>query len=286
MLPDILGSAVLVVAHPGHELTLAGWLARARPTVFVMTDGSGQLGRPRLQSTTKVLRDAGARPGSIYGQRSDRDVYTAMLSRDAGVFVRMAFTLADRLVADAVDYVVGDAGEGYNPTHDVCRIIVGGAVELATRRGGRRIGNYEYVVAGSREACLTGRCGGTIRMRLDDEALARKVAAALAYPELRGEVEAAIGRSGIEGFRHECLHPVGNRTSWTPTGGGRPHYEEHGLQRVTSGKYERLLRYSEHIAPLHAALWGAIERALPSPAAPRAVGAPSLEPVGGDARHS
>ena len=33
--------AVLVVAHPGHELSLAGWLTIVRPAVFVMTNGSG-----------------------------------------------------------------------------------------------------------------------------------------------------------------------------------------------------------------------------------------------------
>ena len=33
--------AVLVVAHPGHELRVHGWLELARPTVCILTDGSG-----------------------------------------------------------------------------------------------------------------------------------------------------------------------------------------------------------------------------------------------------
>jgi hypothetical protein len=61
------GRAVLVVAHPGHELGLTGWLAMMQLSVFVMTDGSGQLARARLHSTTMVLLRTGARPGSIYG---------------------------------------------------------------------------------------------------------------------------------------------------------------------------------------------------------------------------
>ena len=33
--------AALVVAHPGHELRVHGWLEVARPVVCVSTDGSG-----------------------------------------------------------------------------------------------------------------------------------------------------------------------------------------------------------------------------------------------------
>src|SRR5262249_55611949 len=157
---------------------------------------------------------------------------------------------ADWVVRDGVDYVVGDAAEGYNPMHDVCRIIVGGAVELASRLRGRPIGNYEYVVTGSRVDCVAGRCRGGIRLELDDDALGRKLAAAHAYPELAAEVEAAIDRDGLDAFRYECLHPVDNRKHWTPGRNGIPYYEEHGWSRVATGKYAQVVRYSEHIAPL------------------------------------
>jgi len=271
------GRAVLVVAHPGHELTLAGWLRAVRPSVFVMTDGSGQLGRSRLHSTTKGLLNVGARPGSIYGHFSDRQVYEAMLKHDVDLFLRVTFELADWIVLDDVEYVVGDSAEGYNPMHDICRIIIGGAVELATRLRGRPIGNYEYVVTGRRDHCIAGRCAGTSRLRLDEAALERKVADALAYPELAGEVDAAIRRDGIEASRYECLHPVDNRMSWTPVEGGKPHYEEHGESRVASGKYQRSVRYAEHIAPLYAAFWENISESLDAPAAPRMVDASSLQ---------
>jgi hypothetical protein len=267
------GRAVLVVAHPGHEVSLTGWLEMMRPSVFVITDGSGQLGRSRLHSTTKVLLRTGARPGSIYGHVSDQEVYEAMLRQDAGLFLRMAHDLADWLVLDGIDYVVGDSAEGYNPTHDVCRILVGGAVELATRLCGRPIGNYEYVVTGRRLDCMAGRCGGTIRLTLDDDALERKLAAAYAYPELVGEVEAAIQRDGIDGFRYECLHPVDNRTSWAPDRKSKPHYEVHGESRVASGKYQRPLRYAEHIVPLRTAFWETLDKNLDTQVGTRTVGA-------------
>ena len=62
------------------------------------------------------------------------------------------FSLKD--FSSIADYVVTDAAEGYNPTHDLCRTITGVAVELAGRAGARPLPLYEYVVAGDRAPCL------------------------------------------------------------------------------------------------------------------------------------
>src|SRR4029450_7233003 len=97
-----LGRAALIVAHPGHELNLMGWLTMSQPSVFVMTDGSGQLGRSRLHSTTKTLLRSGARPGPMYGHLSDQEVYEAMLDQDVDLFVRLTVELAESLCLDDV----------------------------------------------------------------------------------------------------------------------------------------------------------------------------------------
>src|SRR5947207_1965878 len=44
----------LLVAHPGHELLLHGWISRNKPVVHVLTDGT------RLGRTAELLRDLGA----------------------------------------------------------------------------------------------------------------------------------------------------------------------------------------------------------------------------------
>ena len=74
--------AALVVAHPGHEISLHGWLERVKPVVFVLTDGSGQRGVSRLSSTTRVLERAGARRGPVYGRFTDGRIYDALLAGD------------------------------------------------------------------------------------------------------------------------------------------------------------------------------------------------------------
>ena len=56
---------MLVVAHPGHELRVYGWMMQARPVVHVLTDGSGADGESRIGSTTALRPDVGATRGSI-----------------------------------------------------------------------------------------------------------------------------------------------------------------------------------------------------------------------------
>src|SRR5436309_1960907 len=78
--PPVMGrQTALLIAHPGHELRIHGWLERARPLTFVLTDGSGSDGRPRLQSTADVLARVGARPGGVFGRLSDSAFYQALL---------------------------------------------------------------------------------------------------------------------------------------------------------------------------------------------------------------
>jgi hypothetical protein len=90
------GRAALVVAHPGHELRVHGWLEQARPLVFVLTDGSGGSGVPRLGSTARLIDRAGAERGSIFGRVPDRDLYAAILDHDHALFAGLASELAVR----------------------------------------------------------------------------------------------------------------------------------------------------------------------------------------------
>ena len=72
----------LIIGHPGHELRVFHWLEITRPAVFVITDGSGRLGRSRLPSTTRILDQVGAANGSFYGPVTDAAAYAAILHHD------------------------------------------------------------------------------------------------------------------------------------------------------------------------------------------------------------
>jgi hypothetical protein len=250
-LPEVLAGkrAALVVAHPGHELRVHGWLELARPRAFVLTDGSGHGERGRLASTSTVLARAGARPGAIYGRMSDRDAYELILGRAAGPLIDLADGLAASLVGEGIDYVVGDSMEGFNPVHDLCSVLAGAAVAVAERRLGRGLGWFDFPLDGSPEGPAGDPVPGVF-LELDEAALARKLAAARAYPEMAGEVEAALGSWGAAAFRRERLSPVARDRPPAARVAEPPSYEAHGERQVAAGYYRQVLRFRAHFLPL------------------------------------
>jgi len=257
----------LVVGHPGHELRVFHWLEMMRPTVFVLTDGSGSLGQSRLPSTTRILDQVSAAKGSFYGRLTDKEAYRAILDRQIDLFGALVHELAEHFLDEQVEYVAGDAREGYNPSHDVCRLLIDAAVEAASRRSGRRIGNFEFVLTGAPdnfpEHGGNGATGanGFVRLQLDDPAFARKMTAAHCYAELHEEVEDAIAQNRVEAFRLECLRPVTQPESLFARD-HKPYYEQHGENRVADGHYREVIRYREHFLPLAEGLWQQIEKGL------------------------
>jgi hypothetical protein len=246
------GQAVLIVGHPGHELRLHGWLESVRPAVMMLTDGSGPSGHSRLASSTTLLERAGAAPGPIYGRLSDKAVYQAVLDHDVPLFIGLVDEMADVLVRDRIDCVVGDGAEGYNPTHDICRLLVNTAVTIAQQIRGTEIANLAFPLVARPD--LAEPDPGLLCIELDDEALERKLRAARAYTELADEVTAALTAWGAEAFRKEYLRFVDARDPLEPV--ETPYYERHGEQRVASGVYECVIRYHTHVKPLANALDG------------------------------
>jgi hypothetical protein len=241
--------AMLVVAHPGHELRLHGWLSRARPVVHVLTDGSGSVGTSRIGSTTRVLTDAGVAHGGVYGAMTDAELYADILAGDARRFDPLVDFLADSLATFRPAYVVADAIEGYNPAHDLCSVLVAAAVARAMRRGRARPALYDYPVVGDPDECPARLRDSRIRLTLDDEAFRRKRAAAASYIELRPEVDASLAGAGAERYRTEFLRPVDLRREPGAPAEEPPYYERHGEGRVAEGRYRDVLRWQQHVRP-------------------------------------
>ncbi|HEX3576926.1 MAG TPA: hypothetical protein VHY33_00065 [Thermoanaerobaculia bacterium] len=264
------GRPALIIAHPGHELVLFGWMEENRPVVSVLTDGSGRNGTSRLSSTLKVLRETGATPGDLAGL-TDRQFYAAVLDGNLELFVGLAVRLGDMLFQQRPPYVAGDAREGFNPTHDICGMIIAAAVARA-QRSGAVIDNLKFFLFEPHERHAAAACRDGICHVLSEEQVQRKIAAAHAYPELAGEVEWAFsGRSpnvlesypqlasifdsateGINerGFATECLLPAGT----VSPDGGRPFYEMYGEQLAADGVYDEAISYRRHVQPIEQAL--------------------------------
>ena len=191
--------AALVVAHPSHELCIHGWLQKARPYVCVLTDGGGRSGQSRLARTSEVISRAGAVQGVIYGRLTDLEVYSAILRKDSGLFVRIVEELASVFVDEQIDYVVGDADEGYNVAHDMCRVIIDVAAALAAEVYGHHVVRYDFPLVGPGDEHQNH---GAFWLRLDDDAFTDKIEAARAYSkQLAEDVELALGGDSFHGIR-------------------------------------------------------------------------------------
>lgn len=250
-MPTSLGEkrTALVIGHPGHELRIHGWLEAVQPLVCVLSDGSGQIGSGRLGYTERVVRNARARPGPVFGRYSDRSLYQALLRHDHSFFLRLAEELANTWTDARIDHVVGDLLDGVNPTHDVCRLVT----EAALARMPWPVTSHEFPLVGLPDWDALERAP-LVFMELDENALARKLAAAAAYGPLRHEILPVLARHGEDAFRRECFWPSSAEAALRRQRTTPPFYETYGARQVAGGHYTRVIRYREHLAPLTEAL--------------------------------
>jgi len=202
----------------------------------------------------------GASAGPIFGVLSDADAYAAILEPRVEAFLDIVDRLAESLVQEKIRYVAGDAAEGYNPMHDVCRLVLNAAVAAAHHRG-HAIANFEFSLVDAPAACDDVRRKDAIELRLTDEEFERKLASARRYADLAEDVEEAMRRAGAEAFRVELLRPAARWEDRDGLPDEVPFYERHGEGRVAAGKYGQVLRRRQHVLPLARALWSHMERA-------------------------
>jgi hypothetical protein len=93
---------------------------------------------------------------------------------------------------------------------------------------------------------------------LSDAELEEKIAAARNYCALRDEVDLLLSNIGTEPLRTEVMRCV---PDWRllPPSALQPGYELIGEQRVASGRYQQVIRYTEHMAPLQQTLLAWLE---------------------------
>jgi hypothetical protein len=237
---------VLLVAHPGHELLLYGWLRRTRPVVHVLTDGSGHSSVSRLPATAGLLRETGARPGSIFGRLSDHEAYALIREQNLTLIHSIVNELAEELAERRPPMVVCDAAEGYNPVHDLCRIIAGAAIAAARTETKQ----YEYAVVGKPDEFDE-------RVQLDEATFAAKMDAARRFAPAINDVSELLSRHGRDAYRTESFRLVTDWTALHPS--EQPDYERYGEARVAHHRYEHVIRRGDHMIPLRDALCARME---------------------------
>ena len=240
---------MLIVAHPGHELLLHHWLELAQPIVCALTDGSGGHGQDRSGRSRKIVENAGAQIGPVFGAAPDRAWYRAILAGDDRLFDCAADQIADTCRAQGVTQIVADAFEFFNPMHDLCSCL---AQNVSIRlQGSGPVDLLTYPI--ERPGAL--RASPAHSYALDDEALRRKLAAAADYQELSSEVERKRV-SAIEPLAVERLFSVDAGRVWPRLAPEEPFYETFGRDMIKRGTYAELITYADHVRPLAVRLTG------------------------------
>ena len=237
--------AVLIIGHPGHELLVHRWMELARPTVLVLTDGSGGAGAARIGETRATVEAAGGAPGGVFGVAPDRRFYDAILAGDVGFFGGLLARLAAEV--EGAERVVSDAIEHFNPVHDLCSVLA----TLAARRARPMPKRFEFAI--ERPIAPDALAAGAEVLRLSPSDFARKLAAAAANGALQVEVERVRAEQPGVGAV-EALIPVAPDRPLLPAPGETPYYETFGRARVASGRFQTLITYADHVAPLAEAL--------------------------------
>ena len=250
------GGALLIIAHPGHELLVHDWMERTRPRVCVLTDGSGGRGASRLGATRAVIAAAGADIGPLFGVAPDRDFYQAILAGDVPFLAGLVHALAEDIARHRPDVVLSDAVEHFNPVHDLASVITTLAVRRADRHAIQRL---EFPI--ERPPPASGAADGWQVRRLTPEALERKRRAAAGNRALQAEIERASAEQPQLGAE-EVLMPVAADRPLLPAPIGEPYYETFGRARVAQGVYGDLITFTGHLAPLVAAVADAVSPGL------------------------
>jgi hypothetical protein len=172
-----------------------------------------------------------------------------ILERNTALLVSITGELAEQLEKDSPAILVSDAAEGYNPVHDLCRLIAGAAIEMA----GVTTKQYEYSVVNHPDSP-----GAELVIDLSAAEHAAKIEKARAQAASLADIDALVARYGADAYRRETLCAVAD---WTAVDDGPPPlYERYGEKRVAAGQYETVIRRREHMLPLRDALRAAVEK--------------------------
>jgi hypothetical protein len=218
-----------------------------------------------------ILEGLGAEIGPVCGEFTDRQIYQKMLQGEYHLFDALCERLVALIVTRDIHTVVSDGIEGYNPTHDICEVLVRTSVTIANT--GRAVDGKErfvqdYTIPLMGDPRPTAQRAETMNpviqqeneqciIELTEHQLAHKLETMREYASRAGgilqqEVEDSFRSYGEDAFGREYLY--------TAAGLGKepernflqqkPFYESRGEQRVADGCYRDVIRFHEHVLPI------------------------------------
>lgn len=200
---------------------------------------------------------SGAVLSEIYGVTTDREIYRIILESRHHFFLELSDALAAILIKHGIECVVGDAIEGYNPTHDICRLLIDRAVRIASTETGRSIGNFAFHLVANPSPVIPAP--GSMHISLSAEEVLSKRSEAFVYGKSGGdvlgsEIAESLAIYGDNAFGREYFFPENTSVLLAQMENQKPYYETYGEKQVKAGFYKTVIRFRDHIAPLAAVL--------------------------------
>ncbi|MBO6496855.1 MAG: hypothetical protein JJ978_14900 [Roseivirga sp.] len=243
---------LLFIGHPGHELLAYKLLLSEKPDVVYLTTGSGNKNKSRIHESINLVNSLGLEVLFPFEPFSDRQIYDLILQRDYEPFLILLDTLEVLCEEKGYERVIGDALEGFNPSHDICRYLINGLVSRLMSNN-KELANYDFLQDELHKGQDTIK-EDSIVLDLSEDELQEKLKACVDYGELKFEVERFMESFGLDFFKKECFRRVTDLTKVINWDSEVPFYEEHGRRRVNEGVYEKLISFNENIKPLALAL--------------------------------
>lgn len=245
---------LLFIGHPGHELLAYKFLNEHKPHVIFLTTGSGNNDQPRINGSVDLVSSLGLQVFTPFEPFTDREIYTLIMTGEFERFTKVKDALKTFIELHNIDRIVGDALEGFNPSHDLCRYIINGCVQ--DLNGSHNLENYDFlqdeVFRNSQAEIHTS----DIVLKLNNDEMEAKLAACKKYSELKFEVDRFFEAYGADFFKLEYFRHITDTLTFSNWQGEQPFYEIHGRKRVKEGIYKKALLYNDHMLPIAKHLLG------------------------------
>lgn len=242
---------LLLIAQPGHELKILGWLKTYLPDVVILTQGEGSTGSARLDQSLLLIHELGLRIRTdCLPPLSDQEVYRSILMQQGALLLNNWFkTLYTFIKEEHITALVADSAEGYNPIQDLCRVL---ANQLTARlcQEGYEILNLEFPLLEHPQHAKHNNAP-KIEIHLSPEQLRNKIDLARQYgagdQRLAEKIEMGFARFGEEAFKIESFYPA-QMTDYEKNKlpDLKPNFEIIGEERKQEGVYQAVIT-AEHL---------------------------------------
>lgn len=242
------GKVAVILGHPAHVLRIYRFIEIYKPIIYIITDGSGSKGASRLDHVTRIIKACEAKTSRLTCRFTDADIYSVIRKGDTETLRALVEEIAEDLGKNDIAMVAGDALEGFNPIHDLCRYMINAAVKIHANRKTTTVRNFDLLLDGPPDQGRNGE--GSIRINLNAEEFARKMRAISEYPGIEPDIQKAMRLYGENAFQTESLRPVIKPDQCAEWDTDVPYYESYGAKMVESGVYSEVITFERHLLPL------------------------------------